>query len=434
MVQEKAAVIGLGYVGIPLSALLASKGYDVVGIDVLRDRVALINAGKLPLKGDEPGLAEMLSKVVKNGKMRATTSYGSCKDRTAIFVCVDTPIDVDKRPDHTNLSSAIAGIGKSMGKGTMVVVESTLGPGTMLGLVAKTLERESGLKLGRDFKLAHCPERVMPGRLLFNITNYDRVIGGYDKESLRRAEAIYSKLTKGKLHTTDLTTAEIVKTAENAYRDVQIAFANEVALISEKLGADAFEVRRLVNTCPFRDMHTPGAGVGGHCLPKDPWLLAQSGRAANPCLIPTARAVNDSMPYHVLDLASEAMEAAGRKLEDSVVAVMGASFLQDSGDPRNSPSIPVIESLRCARELRVHDPYLDEIAGVRITKDARKAVSGADLAVFMVSHKAYQKLSAASLKKSMRTPVVVDGRNLFSPEKMHKAGIIYRGVGKKVIS
>jgi len=137
-------------------------------------------------------------------------------------------------------------------------------------LVKKTLERESGLRLGRDFKLAHCPERVMPGRLLHNITGYDRVIGGFDKESLRRATAIYSRLTKGRLYTTDLTTAEIVKTAENAYRDVQIAFANEVALISEKLGADAFEVRRLVNTCPFRDMHVPGAGVGGHCLPKDP--------------------------------------------------------------------------------------------------------------------------------------------------------------------
>lgn len=434
MVQEKAAVIGLGYVGIPLSALLASKGYDVVGIDVLKERVALINAGELPLKGDEPGLARLLSKVVKSGRLRATKSYSECKERTVMFVCVDTPIDADKKPDYTKLVSAIAGIGKNMRRGAMVVVESTLAPGTMEGLVAKTLERESGFRLCRDFKLAHCPERVMPGRLLYNITHYDRVIGGSDKECIRRAIAIYSKLTKGKLHATDLTTAEIVKTAENAYRDVQIAFANEVALISEKLGADAFEVRRLVNTCPFRDMHVPGAGVGGHCLPKDPWLLAQSGRAANPRLIPTARAVNDSMPYHVLDLASDALEEAGLELKGSIVAVMGASFLQDAGDPRNSPSIPVIESLKCAKELRVHDPFLDEIAGIKMTRDAKKALCAADLAIFMVSHKEYHRLTAQTIKKLMRTAVVVDGRDLFSPEKMHKASVVYRGVGKRVIA
>jgi len=433
MAQKKAAVIGLGYVGIPLSALLASRGYDVVGIDLLEERVAQINIGKLPLKGDEPGLGDMLSRAVKRGKLRATTSYDACGDQTVVFVCVDTPIDADKRPDYSRLEEALASIGRNMQRGTMVVVESTLAPGTMLGIVARTLERESGLKLGKDFKLAHCPERVMPGRLLFNITTYDRVIGTLDKQTASRAKAIYSKLTKGRLHTTDLTTAEIVKTAENAYRDVQIAFANEVALVSEKLGVDAYEVRRLVNTCPFRDMHLPGAGVGGHCLPKDPWLLVQSGKASSPRLIPTARAVNDSMPFHVVDLAVDALRAAGRSVEDSVIAVMGASFLQDSGDPRNSPSIPVIESLRGAKGLRVHDPYLDKVAGVGTLKDAKKALAGADLAIFMVSHKAYQKLTPATLKKLMRTPIVVDGRNLFDTEKMRRAGMIYSGVGKKAI-
>ena len=423
-------MVGLGYVGIPLSALLASKGYDVVGIDVLRERADAVNAGKLPLKGDEPGLGEMLARVVKKGKLRATTSFSACKDRSAIFVCVDTPIDADKRPDNSKLEGALTWIGRNMREGAMVVVESTLAPETMSSVVAKTLERESGMKLGKDFKLAHCPERVMPGRLLFNITHYDRVIGGIDRQTIKRATAIYSKLTRGKLHPTDLITAEIVKTAENAYRDVQIAFANEVALICEKLGADAFEVRRLVNTCPFRDMHLPGAGVGGHCLPKDPWLLTQSGKAANPKLMPTARAVNDSMPFHVLDLAANALRRTGRTVEDSVVAVMGASFLQDSGDPRNSPSIPVIESLRGAKGLRVHDPFLEEIAGTDTVKDWKKALEGADLAVFMVSHKAYARISPQTIKKIMRTPVIVDGRNIFSSEKMKKAGIFYIGVGK----
>ena len=432
MGQEKVAVVGLGYVGIPLSVLLASKGFQVIGMDFQDARVESINAGKLPLKGNEPGLQQMLSKAVKSKRLSATTSYAACKDCNTIFICVDTPIDSSKHPDHSRLESALEGIAPHMRKGAMVVVESTLAPGTMVGLVAKTLEQESGLRLGKDFKLAHCPERVMPGRLLYNITHYDRVIGGLDKDSLRRAVKIYSKITKGKLHTTDLTTAEVVKTAENAYRDVQIAFANEVALICEKLGVDAFEARELVNTCPFRDMHMPGAGVGGHCLPKDPWLLVQSGSGSNPKLIPAARGVNDSMPFHVLDLAGDAMSDAGRSLEDSVVAVMGGSFLQDSGDTRNSPSVPVVESLKQAKELRVHDPYLTEIAGLEVTKDAKKALAGADLAVFMVAHKQYKSLTPGMLKKLMRTPVVVDGRNIFSSEKMSKAGIVYRGVGKRL--
>jgi len=433
MVQERIAVVGLGYVGIPLCSLLADKGFDVVGIDIVKSRVDDINAGRLPLKGEEPGLAKLLRKAVRKGKLRATSSFAACKDRTAVFVCVDTPIDADRHPDNSKLEAAVKGIGKNLARNALVVVESTVAPGTMTGLVAKTLERESGLALNKGFKLVHCPERVMPGRLLYNLKNYDRVIGGSDGKGIERALAIYSKIMKGKLHPTDLITAEIVKTAENAYRDVQIAFANEVGLISEKLGADAFEVRRLVNTCPLRDMHTPGAGVGGHCLPKDPWLLVYGGRDSNPRLIPTARAVNDSMPFHVLDLAAGALAGTGRRLEDSVVAVMGASFLQDTGDIRNSPSIPVVESLRSAKELRVHDPYLEEVAGIGTVRDAKEALSGADLAIFMVSHKEYGGLTPNALKKLMRTPVVVDGRNLFSMEKMTRAGIVYTGVGKKSV-
>ncbi len=413
-----------------MSSLLATKGFDVVGIDVSAERVRWINEGKLPLKGEEPGLEEMLQKAVKKGALKATNNFAAVRDRTAVFVCVDTPIQTDKRPDYSRLQSAAADIARNMQKGTLIVVESTVAPGTMSNIVAKTLERESGFKIGRDFKLAHCPERVMPGRLLHNITTYDRVIGGFDDKSSLRAKAIYSKITKGTLHETDMTTAEIVKTAENAYRDVQIAFANEIALISEKLGADAYEVRRLVNTCPFRDMHIPGAGVGGHCLPKDPWLLVHGGSEAGPKLIPTARTVNESMPFHVLDLASAALQSVNKRLEDSVVAVMGASFLQESGDVRNSPSVPVIESLGCAKQLRVHDPYVDEIAGVRVEKDLRKALKGADLAIFMVAHKAYAALTPATIKKLMKKPVVVDGRNIFSTDKMRRAGIIYSGVGK----
>jgi UDP-N-acetyl-D-mannosaminuronic acid dehydrogenase len=430
MAEERIAVVGLGYVGIPLATLLADKGFDVTGVDLVAERAESINRGVLPLKGDEPGLASMLRKVVSKKRLRATTSYEALKDRTAVFVCVDTPIGEDRRPEQARLVSPLTDIARNMRRGTLVVVESTVAPGTMVNLVKPVLERVSGLSAGKGFRLAHCPERVMPGRLLHNLRTYDRVLGGLDKQSIARATSIYSRIMMGELHPTDLTTAEIVKTAENAYRDVQIAFANEVALICEKLGSDAFEVRRLVNSCPFRDMHLPGAGVGGHCLPKDPWLLAYGGRASMPKLIPAARAVNDGMPFHVLDLAHDALSEAGLRLEDATVAVMGASFLQDSGDARNSPSAPVIEGLRGAKELRVHDPYLAELAGAKTDRDLRRVLAGADLAVFMVSHKEYLGLSHAVVKRLMHTAVVVDGRNIFDKAKMAKAGIVYRGVGK----
>lgn len=430
MPRPKVAVVGLGYVGIPLSALLADEGCDVVGVDVVAERALKINEGILPLSGDEPELAEMLERVVKKGDLRASTEFAACSDRDTVFICVDTPIDEEHKPNNSRLLAAAAGVGEHMRKGALVVVESTIAPGTMLKVFAPALERASRTVLGKDFKLAHCPERVMPGRLLQNLRSYDRVLGGYDTQSVARAKAIYSCFMKGELHTTDLTTAEIVKTAENAYRDVQIAFANEVALICEQLGADAFEVRRLVNTCPFRDMHVPGAGVGGHCLPKDPWLLAYGGKGAKPRLIPTARAVNDSMPLHVIDLAERMLEEAKIDKKKANVAVMGASFLQDSGDIRNSPSLPVIHAFKRSARLSVHDPYVVHLDGTEATKDLKAALEDADIAIFMVAHKQYSRVSPAMLKKLMRTPMVVDGRDLFSAEKMRKAGVKYAGLGK----
>ncbi len=430
VLREKAAIVGMGYVGIPLATLLSDRGYDVVGIDVDAGRAAAVNEGKLPLKGVEPGLQEMLGEVVRNGRLRATTSFDEIADAKTVFVCVDTPIDAEMRPSNSRLALAAKHIGENMSRGTMVVVESTVAPGTMLGTVAPIIEGVSGLRLGKGFKLAHCPERVMPGRLLHNITTYDRVIGAFDDESAKRAVAIYSKITKGKLHTTDLTTAEIAKTAENAYRDVQIAFANEVSLICEKLGVDAFEVRRLVNTCPYRDMHIPGAGVGGHCLPKDPWLLTFGGREASPVLIPTARMVNDGMPFHVAELAFDALKELKVRRANAVVAVFGASFLENSGDSRNSPTKALLQCLEGVKEIRIHDPYLEELEGFAVEHRMAEALRGADVTIFMVAHDEYSKVTPAKLKKLMRRLGVVDGRNMFSRTKMQKAGLVYRGVGK----
>ena len=430
----KIAVVGLGYVGVPVMCYFAKKGFDVVGIDIDASKVEKINSGNCPIEGKEPGLKELFHEVYPSGKMRATLDFSEVAGADAVLISVDTPIDQKMAPNYKSLRAAVASVGEHLSKGALVVIESTVAPGTTEKVVRPILEERSGLKAGKDFYLAHCPERLQAGKLLHGLINYDRVVGGVDQESTRRAMELYSKLGKGKLHPTDALTAEVVKTTENAYRDTQIAFANELALLCEKIGIDVFEVQRLVNTCPYRDMHKPGAGVGGHCLPKDPWLLIYgAGNDVNPKIIPTAREINDYMPVHMLELVEEALAEAGKELEGSNVTVLGFTFIENSDDIRNTPALPLIEGLRRkGANVAIHDPFASFIHYEGVTDDFEKAVSGSDCIALITIHDEYRNLDLAKLKKLMRTPVIVDGRNGFNRESVESNGFIYRGIGKGV--
>lgn len=424
------AVIGLGYVGLPVACVFAGSGHPTVGIDVDKKKITLINKGVSPIPGKERGLAELLSRLTREGTLRATTDPSACSKADAIFICVDTPIDNSKNPVLDQLINAVSVAGKNMKRGVLVSVESTIPPGTMRDMVIPILEKESGMRAGKDFFVVHCPERVMPGLLLRNMKEYDRVIGCLDEASLRMGSMFYSSIVKGKLHPTDLMSAEIAKTIENTYRDVQIAFANEIALACEELGADAYEIRRLVNTCPYRDMHTPGAGVGGHCLPKDPWLFASAVTESSTSMIETARAINDSMPEHLTELVVEALDEARRRLAGSRIAIFGLAFLKDSGDARNSPAIVVIDRLAGESEVIVHDPFVDKGHKVPLTRDIDEALKDADCAVFVTEHSTYDSLDLKKMARLMRTKAIVDGRNLFESSECRKHGFVYRGIGK----
>ena len=430
MANEKVAVVGIGYVGLPLACVLAESGFKTVGIDVDKRRIDMINSGVCPIVGDEPGLPELLKKVIADGGFRASANPQDLGTSDAVFVCVDTPIGPDKNPKLEILKSAVTTVSRSMKKGVLVSIESTLPPGTMTSIVIPILEKESGLRVGKDFLLCHCPERVMPGKLLNNMRKVERVLGGFDSESIKRGAYFYSRIVQAEIHPTDLLSAEISKTTENAYRDVQIAFANEVALLCEKLGADAFEVRRLVNTCPFRDMHIPGSGVGGHCLPKDSWLLLSGVPENKAKIIPDARSVNESMPHHMAELAKEVMLQANVTSIRPKVAVLGLAFLRDSDDTRESPALKIIDDLMDDYELVVHDPMVINPYKVHLTRDLEEALLGADCAIFVTDHSAYRTLDLQKVKKWMRTPAIVDGRNLFNRHDAERNGIAYVGIGK----
>ncbi|MGC9521712.1 MAG: nucleotide sugar dehydrogenase [Anaerolineae bacterium] len=408
--QARIGVVGLGYVGLPLASLFAQAGFDVLGVDVKPERVDRINAGRSPIEGKEPGLAELLAEVVASGRLRATVDHAELRDRDVVTVNVETPVDEQHIPQYRALRAALSDLGANLKQGALVIVESTLAPGTMDALVRPLLEETSGRRVNEGFFLGHCPERVMPGKLLANLRRVGRVCGGMTSETAQVMIELYRHIVEADLDPADCVTAELVKTTENAYRDVNIAFANEVALICEAVGGDVWQVRELVNKSPGRNMLYPGAGVGGHCIPKDPWLLAYRARQQGvPIrLIEAARAVNDAMPLHMVELLEDALAEVGKPLEEARVLVMGYAYLENSDDTRNSPSAILVDALRArGADVVIHDPYVAEYQG-----DLLQMAQGCDAAVVMVRHDTYGSLSWESVADALQGHVLVDGRNL----------------------
>ncbi len=421
--EARLAVIGLGYVGLPVACVFAEAGFQVVGVEIRPERVELINAGRSPIAGEEPGLDELLARVVASGCLRATTNYLDLRECDIVLIDVETPVDEDHVPRYQALRSACQALGPVLKPGALVIVESTIAPGTIDRVVRPVLEASSGKRSGVDFYLGACPERVMPGKLLANLRTLSRVCGGEAPEVAETMIALYRTIIpQADLDAADCVTAELVKTTENAFRDVNIAFANEVALICEAVGANVDRVRELVNKSPGRNMHIAGAGVGGHCIPKDPWLLAYGaqGRAALR-LIPTARAVNDAMPLHVAGLLEDALAERGKEIRGARILVMGYAYLENSDDTRNSPSEVLVQHLRSAgAEVRIHDPWVEPYQGDLLT-----LAQGCDAAVVMVAHAVYKSFNPVRLG----VPILVDGRRIYDPAQVRAAGITYRAVG-----
>ena len=447
---RKIVVIGMGYVGIPAAALFADvHGFTVVGVQRRSKRsgwkIDLLNEGKNPIGGDEPGLSELIARVVKKGTFRVVEDMATCKDAEAVLIDVQTPTDANKTPNYDSLRAVSTEVGKHIQRGTLVVVESTVAPGTTVNVVKPLLEKGSSMEAGRDFCLAFSYERVMVGRLIKNMVELPRVVGGINEESTERAMELYGHIVKAKLCPTDILTAEVAKVVENTYRDVNIAFANEVALICESLGVDAFRVRELVNTLPndpanqasnpVRNMHFPGAGTGGHCLPKDPWLLKYGLDAYGevkffPKIIVDSREINDSMPVHMVDLVEDALAEHGKQLKGAKVVVLGAAFLENSDDTRNTPSATMyVELKKRGANPVLHDPIVRDFE-LPFTSDLDDALDGADAVVVSTKHREYVKMDLEKLKQKLATPILIDGRNAFTREAASKAGLTYRGVGK----
>lgn len=430
--KASVCVVGLGYIGLPLACIIADSGFDVYGVDVKKDVVDKVNRGIPPIS--ENGVDEFLKRAIALKKLRATLNCREAVEKSDIvIIIVQTPIGRDKKPDLRAFESACRSVGNALSAGKLIIVESTLPIGAIENMAIPEFEKR-GLKCGRDFYLAYSPERAIPTRTMEEIRKNSRIVGGYCENSAELAHAFYSKITEGEVTKTDLRTAEVVKLIENTYRDVNIALANEIALLCEKIGADAIKAIKLANKHPRVNLHYPGAGVGGHCLPKDPWFLINKAEEVNLelKLIRTAREVNESMPEHVLKRIEKELKSIGKSLNNAKITILGIAYKGNTSDTRNSPAEKIIErlsNLKC--DFISHDSFVSQDFGYKFSRDIKAAIKNADCIVILAEHDEYKKLNLNEVEKLVKKPCLIfDGRRILNPEACDKKSKLkYSGIG-----
>jgi len=433
--EKTVAIIGLGYVGLPLAVAFGRAGVPIVGVELSRSKVDDLNAGRSYIP-DVPSID--IAALVKEKLLRATTDYAVVGEAEAIFICVPTPYDAAKAPDLSFIISAAEGIVPHLQKGQLVVLQSTTYPGTTDEVVLPILER-SGLKVDADFDLAFSPERIDPGNTKFNAINTPKVVGGVNERATQRAAELLKRIGAPVEIVSSARAAEMTKLLENIFRSVNIALVNEIALLCERMNMDVWEVIRAASTKPFGFMpFYPGAGVGGHCIPIDPLYLSWKAREYDfhTNFIDLAAEVNESMPYHVVELVMHSLSQRGRGIKNSRVLVLGVAFKHDIDDPRNSPAERVIELLlQRGAQVQYHDKYVPQYnIGPDVFRREKLTLTSiplddavlkdSDSVVIVTGHRNVDYQHVIDL-----APSVVDCCNVTLGLKDHEARIVKLGVG-----
>jgi len=398
----RVAILGLGYIGLPTAAALATRGVEVVGVDVNAATVAAVSRGEVPFV--EPDLAAAVSGAVAMGRLTASSEVPHAD---AYIVAVPTPFNDDHSADLRYVRSAVESIAPHLRGGEVVILESTSPPGTTEGVSRWLAELRPDLVLPHssegvpDVYVAHCPERVLPGKIMIEMVTNDRVVGGVTPRCAQQAAAVYRVFSQGEIVESDAASAEMAKLVENAYRDVNIAFANELSLISEDLELDVWEVIRLANHHPRVNVLTPGPGVGGHCIAVDPWFIVGAAPERSR-LIRTAREVNDLKPHHV----AEQVAAKSERFRNPTIACLGLAYKANIDDLRESPAVEIVAAiaeLLPQTDVRVAEPMVHELpaelaAYPNVKLDgAADAIAASDIVVLLVDHDHFKALSRSRL-------------------------------------
>ena len=399
--ETSVCVIGLGYIGLPTASVLATKGFHVYGMDVRADVVDTINEGRIHI--EEPDLDMVVRSAVNSGQLRA----GYEPQAADIFIlCVPTPHRPDHSPDLSYVEQAAKAIRPFVQPGNLIILESTSPPRTTEDIVVP-LAVPDGMKVGEDVFVAHCPERVLPGRILLEVVQNDRVVGGVTNNCTEKAQAFYETFVTGKVLGTNALAAEVTKLVENSYRDVNIAFANELSILTDRLGIDVWEVIELANRHPRVNILSPGPGVGGHCISVDPWFLVHTDPENTP-LIRMAREVNDSKPHHVVKHIVElAKQFAAPK-----IGCLGLTYKSDVDDLRESPSLEIVRELREKNvgDVLACDPY---ISSARFTEfplhELSDVLEQSHIVVLLTDHRQFKKIP----RRILQEKVIVDTRGIW---------------------
>ncbi len=418
-------VVGLGYVGVPLVNLAASEGLSVIGIDIDKNKVAGLKAGKF--KGSELDI----NRKYLNHQVKISSDFSQLGAVEVIVICVPTPVNKSFQPNLSPVKTACKNVAKYLSKGQLVVLESTVNPGVSRSVVVPILEKLSGLKAGQDFYVAHCPERINPGDSKWHVGNIPRVVGGLDDKSLARALEFYSLIIDAPLKPMGgLEQAEAVKIVENSFRDINIAFVNELAKSFTHLGIDVVQVIDGASTKPFGFMpHYPGMGVGGHCIPVDPYYLIENAKANgfHHDFLALARRINNDMPTFLFEQLERSLNANLMPINGTEIAVLGLAYKPGIGDIRHSPSRPLLDKLKKAgAKLRTFDPHVKADSSADSLK---AAIEGAKVVILATAHQEFRNLNFDNLKdKGLK--IVIDGRNFFDKHQITQSGLTYVGVGR----
>ena len=403
--METVSVFGLGYVGLPLAVLAKKKGFRVYGVDVSRDAVA---------KADAEGVD-----VLDGGD--------AVEKADIVVVCVPTPVDSSFMPDLTAVKTVCRTIANSLRRGKLVIIESTIYPGVIEEIIQPILE-ESSLKAGVDFFLAHCPERIDPGNIDWDVGNLPRVAGGINNESAKKAAEFYRKIIDSEiLELSSVRAAEATKIMENAFRDVNIAFVNEMAKSFDQIGIDVTEVIKAASTKPFGFLpHHPGCGVGGHCIPVDPYYLIEKAKQKgfNHRFLSLARQINNSMPEYTVQKLVEGLNEVGLSVKGTRICVLGVSYKKGVEDLRESPALKIIEKIKkMGGKIEVYDPYVPDKSTIKSLKECFKS----ECILIATDHNEFKEINEIETGK---VKVIIDGRNCLDKNSIKNKGIVYRGIGR----
>jgi len=433
----KVGIVGIGRIGLPTALCFANSGFETIGIDINAELVNMVNSGDYPLK-DEPEFDKIFEVVMHQKKLVATTNVSKAVlECDIILLSLPTPMDDQNIPDYTALLLVGKSLNKVLSNGQIVIVESTVEPGFIENELLQIIEGpDRTLKSGIDFHLAACPEIANPGEIMKDFKNLPRLVGSIDEKISSIVSQIYTHVFGVELILMpNCKTANAVKLTTNAFRDINIAFINELALLFEKLGIDTYTVidaaKRKYNFQP----HFPGAGVGGPCLPTNSYQYLNSSKKIDDDflkIVKEARKINENMPNHVVNLLSNALSESNTSLNNSTIALLGVSYKPNIHDVQIAPSKEIIKILKEKNaKIKIFDPHFTtQVFGLNTEKSISDALSESDAAILITGHKEFQNLDLKKFSNTMKNPILVDCTGLVNPSDAKESGFIFRGIGR----